>query len=285
MIDPEPDPGTASWRDHEDRPVRRPAPPGPAEPPFYRHIGDIQGADYRRNAFARHTDREVAVLRRHLRLEPGAMVLDVGCADARHLRALARDGIHGVGMDVSAALLRAAVVAARGDGVGDVVSLVLGDARRPPLRAGSFDAAICLNQGGFGTHPGTDRDVLAGVARSLRPGGRLAVTAYHALFAARHLGPGDAIDPLHLVHHHRSEVRGPGDHREEVDLWTTAYTARELIALARSVGLAVRALWGAEPGRYDGEGIGLDDPELLLVAERVSGDGGGVATPGRRPGR
>jgi SAM-dependent methyltransferase len=260
----------ATWRDREDRPVSRPPPPGPGSPPFYARIGDIQGPDYRRNAFARHTDHEVAVLRRELALTPGSLVLDVGCADARHLRALARDGIHGIGLDVSLALLRAAAAAALDEGVADRLTLVLGDGRRTPLGGASVDAAICLNQGGFGTHPETDRDVLAGVARALRPGGRLALTAYHALFAARHLAPGDALDPIHLVHHQRSEVRGPDDRREELDLWTTVYTARGLVDLVRSVGLAVRSLRGAEPGRYGGEGVGLDDPELLLLAERVT---------------
>ena len=50
--------------------------------------------------------------------------------------------------------------------------------------------AWTLCQGAFGTHPATDPDVLAGVASCVRPGGLVVVTAFHALFAVRHLVDG-----------------------------------------------------------------------------------------------
>src|SRR5690606_32534661 len=87
-----------SWRSHEDRAVEVASPPGPDEEAFYLPIGDFQGADYRRNAFASGTREEVATLAALLDLRPGTRVLDVGCGDARHLRALARDpGVDGLG--------------------------------------------------------------------------------------------------------------------------------------------------------------------------------------------
>jgi hypothetical protein len=44
-----------SWRDHEDRPVEAPEVPDIDAPAFYVPIGDLQGTDYRRNAFAKGT--------------------------------------------------------------------------------------------------------------------------------------------------------------------------------------------------------------------------------------
>ncbi len=261
----------SSWRDHADRPVVVPDPPGADDAPFYEPIGDFQGADYRRNAFAMGTRAEAAALAARLGLGPGSRVLDVGCGDGRHLRALAPIGVTGLGVDISRGLVEAATAAARAEGLDDL-RFVVGDARRleavDEVGAGGFDAAWSLCQGGFGTSPATDPDVLRGLVRAVRPGGTVAFTAFHALFAARHLVEGDAFDPVHLVHHQTSEVRGPDDARRRFDLWTAAYTVTDVVRLAEDAGLVVRGVWGAEPGRYDGTGVGLDDPELLVVGAR-----------------
>jgi SAM-dependent methyltransferase len=263
-----------SWRDDRDRPVVAPDVPGPDVPAFYVAIGDLQGEDYARNAFARGTSEEVAVLRTLVPLEAGTRVLDVGCGDARHLRALAADpGVAGVGLDVSPGLVAAARRAATRERVD--LEVEVADARHLVRylgdRAGSFDVAWSLCQGGLGTSPVSDPDVVRGLAAAVRPGGHVVVTVFHALFAARHLSPGDAFDPVHLVHHQRTEVRGPDHARETVDLWTTSTTVPGAVRSLEDAGLEVTDVRGVEPGAYGrrapGE-VALDDPELLLVARR-----------------
>ena len=263
-----------TFRDHRDRPVEVPQPPGAGEAAFYVPIGEFQGELYRRNAFAAHTTAEVDALAARTGLEHGQLVVDVGCGDGRHLRALARRGISGVGVDVSPALVEAARSAAdqerSGWPAGTELSFVTGDARHldavADLPRGGADVAWTLCQGAFGTHPATDPDVLAGVVSCVRPGGTVVVTAFHALCAVRHLVEGDAFDPVRLVHHQVSEVRGPDDARARFDLWTAAYTVPELVRLAETCGLEVVEVAGAEPGRYDAAAVRLDDPELLLLA-------------------
>jgi SAM-dependent methyltransferase len=262
-----------SWRDHADRPADVPAVPGPDEPAFYGPIGAFQGADYARNAFARGTAEEVAALRRLVPLGAGTRVLDVGCGDARHLRMLAHDGVVGVGVDVSPELVRAGREAAAREGV--EVDLRVGDARELPLRlgaeAGTFDVAWTLCQGGLGTSPASDPTVVAGLAAAVRPGGTVVLTLFHALFAARHLAPGDAFDPVHLVHHQSTEVRGPDHARATFDLWTASYTVRDAERLTTQAGLTLVEVRGVEPGAYgrrDAGEVALDDPELLVVAVR-----------------
>ncbi|MTV25310.1 class I SAM-dependent methyltransferase [Nitriliruptoraceae bacterium ZYF776] len=266
----------ASWRDHGDVPASVPPVPGADAPAFYVPIGDFQGADYRRNAFAAGTAEEVAALTAIAGLRAGSRVLDVGCGDARHLRALAREpGVVGLGVDVAPGLVDAARAAAAADGVGDHLEVRVGDARALTSalgeEVGTFDVAWSLCQGGFGTSPATDPAVLSGLAAAVRPGGRVLVTGFHALFAARHLAPGDAFDPVHLVHHQVSEVRGRDHARRRFDLWTASYTVRDLVAALHDVGLVVTGVRGVEPGAYgrraDGE-VALDDPELLVVARR-----------------
>lgn len=262
---------SSSWRDHRDEPVEVPPAPGPDDPPFYAPIGDFQGELYRRNAFAQATAAEADALADRLRLVPGSRLLDVGCGDGRHLRALAGRGITGVGVDISEGLIAAARAAAAAAGL-DGVRFVVGDARRlaavDGVEEGSFDAAMALCQGGFGTSPVSDPAIVAGLARALRPGGRLALTAFSALFAVRHLAPGDAFDPVSLVHHQTSEVRGPDHAVRRFDLWTAAYTVRDLVRLVEDVGLELVSVDGAEPGRYAASGSRLDDPELFVVAQR-----------------
>ena len=279
-----------SWRDADDRPTVVPPVPGPDVAPFYRPIGEFQGGDYRRNAFAAGTDEEVDVLERlaggsigaptgsslgqRSGLPAGSSILDVGCGDVRHLRVLLtrRPDLRGVGIDISPAL----VAAGRQMAAPELeLELVVGDARNLSEvlgdRTGTFDVVWSLCQGALGTSPVTDPVVLRGLAEAVRPGGVVLVTFFHALFAARHLTPGDAFDPVGLVHHQRAEVRGPDHARRSFDLWTASYTVREAVWLVQEAGLEVSSIRGVEPGSYahraDGE-VGLDDPELLLVAHR-----------------
>ena len=84
------------------------------------------------------------------------------------------------------------------------------DARALPFDA-EFDAAICLCQGAFGlmTADGDDEAVLAGIARALRPGGRLALTAFNAYFAREVPRPTPRSTPTAGSSHERTEVRDP----------------------------------------------------------------------------
>ena len=258
------------WRDHADRPVDRPSPPGPEDEAFYLPMMQFQGATYDRNAFTRGTAAEVAALVDRLGLTADTHLLDVGCGTGRHLRALAEEpGCTGLGVDVAPALVAVAEADAPPG-----VDFVVGDARDllgvPAVAAhrGRFDVAWTLSQGAFGTSPETDRDVVAAMAAAVRPGGTVVVAAFHALFAARHLVEGDAYDPVHGVHHQVSEVRGPDHERRRFDLWTTAYTVGELVRCCTDAGLVVDEVVGCEPGRYDSTSVRLDDPELLVVARR-----------------
>lgn len=262
----------ARWRDHEDRAVDRPSPPGGDEAAFYVPLMEFQGADYDRNAFAMGTAGEVAALAARLGLRAGDRVLDVGCGTGRHLRGVADDvGCLGVGVDVSPALVEVARGRAPAGctfAVGDARDLTAIPAVAAVVADRGFDVVWSLCQGAFGTSPATDPAVVAGMATAARPGGLVVLTAFHALFAARHLVDGDAYDVVHGVHHQRTEVRGPDHQRRWFDLWTTAYTVGEVVRLCAEVGLEVDDVVGCEPGRYDAEEVRLDDPELLVVARR-----------------
>ncbi|MEX2504989.1 MAG: class I SAM-dependent methyltransferase [Egicoccus sp.] len=260
-----------SWRDERDRPAEVPAPPTTEDPAFYLPIGEFQGAEYRRNAFAAGTAEEAGALWELAGLSAGTRLLDVGCGDGRHLRALAGRGVVGAGVDVSPALIDAA----RASEGGTDVEWLVGDARRLATvlgdRMGGYDVAWSLCQGALGTSSVSDPDVVRDLAAAVRAGGVVVCTFFSALFAARHLAPGDAFDPVHLVHHHRAEVRGPDHTRSTFSLWTASYTVRDAARLFADAGLVVERVHGVEPGAYGrraaGE-VGLDDPEILVVGRR-----------------
>lgn len=247
------------WTDRDGRPVEAPEPP--PEGSYYGPIGDFQGAEYDRNAFALGTEQEVAHLVTALQLELGMRIVDVGCGTGRHAAALAELGMEVVGVDLSHGLLRAAV--ARGGG-----RFVQADARAVPLPDGCADAVLCLCQGGFGITPGGDEQVLAELARLLRSGGRLALTAFSLAFAVRYLAPEDALDLSRGLVHSPAEVRGPDGARQVFDLWTACYSPAHLEALTRGLGLRPERLSGVEPGAYGRGQPRIDHPELLLIATK-----------------
>lgn len=243
------------------------APPVPTDY-WFGPLARFLGPAYLRNAFTKGTEQEVDFLVDALGLVPGQRVLDVGCGPGRHTLALARRGMHVVGIDASDEFVRLAREAAGAEEL-DATFEVL-DVRELALVDG-YDAVICLCQGGFGLLGGRDEvDVFGRIARAARPRGGMALSAFHAPFAIRHLDDGEHFDPATGVLHERATLRDEQGAEREFDLWTTCFTARELELLARDADLQDVTIHGVAPGRYRVASPALDAPELLLIARRGS---------------
>ncbi|MCP3988107.1 MAG: class I SAM-dependent methyltransferase [Actinomycetia bacterium] len=235
------------------------------------------GSAYLRYSFTKGTAQEVAALIEILELQPGQRVLDVGCGPGRHALAMAAAGCEVVGIDISSDFIAQATATAVEDGLVDKVSFMVGDARALTFDA-EFDAAISLCQGAFGlaggpgSSPRQDREldepIMAGIASSLRPGGRLALSAFSAYFQLRYLEDHDTFDAENGVNHETTSIRNPEGVEQGVELWTSCFTPRELRLLVRQVGLTPLAVHGVTPGAYRRQPATIDCPEFLLVAER-----------------
>jgi SAM-dependent methyltransferase len=239
----------------------------PPEEPWFDELARFLGPAYLRNAFTYGTEQEVRFLVEQLHLERGARVLDVGCGPGRHALALARRGMNVVGIDHSAEFVALARDTARAEGLDTVQfrELDVRELNEPP----TYDAVICLCQGGFGLLGGReDTALVARFAHALRPGGRLALTAFHVAFAVRFLDEGDDFDPATGVHHEQAVLRDPQGTEATYDLWTTCFTARELHLLSVAAGLVPDVIAGVAPGRYGLEPPRVEDPEILLLAHR-----------------
>jgi SAM-dependent methyltransferase len=244
----------------------------PPRPDWFNEIAKFLGKAYwapntsRVSAFTMGTEQEVEFLVDALGLEPGMRVLDVGCGPGRHALALARRGIDVEGVDLSPEFVRLARDAASAEALPATFREL--DVRELDVE-GEHDAVICLCQGGFGLLGGEDDDgVIARIGRAARPGGRIALTAFSLTFAARWLEDGDELDPRTGVLHEHATVRNPEGEERSFELWTTCFTARELVLLARTAGLEVEAVHGVRPGAYAATAPTLEHPELLLLARR-----------------
>jgi SAM-dependent methyltransferase len=229
---------------------------------WFEAMADHMGSAYLRYSFTKGTEQEVDFLVSALVLRPGMRVLDVGCGPGRHSHALARQGITAHGVDISHRFIELARESAPPGATFERL-----DARDLPFVA-EFDAAISLCQGGFGLVGERDPAVLDGMARAVRPGGRLALSAFSAYFAVRFLEDTDRFDAETGVNHERTTIKDEAGAEAEFDLWTSCFTPRELRLLCERSGLAVEGIWSVTPGRYGRRSPGLDEPKLLVLARR-----------------
>lgn len=244
---------------------------------WFEPLADHLGTAYDRYAHTKGTVQEVDHIVDVLELVPGQRVLDVGCGTGRHAIELSVRGIHVHGIDISRRFIDIATSAALHSderepqmrGVrSPLATFERGDARSMTFDS-EFDAVICLCQGAFGmmTADGEDAAVVAGMARALRPGGRLALSAFNAYFAVRYHDAAD-FDAATGVSHEITEIRSESGEARTADLWTGCYTPRELRLLLGAYGLAVESISSVEPGGYGTAAPSTESPEFLVLAHR-----------------
>jgi SAM-dependent methyltransferase len=132
------------------------------------------GRQWNRYDVARDEEDE-AVFRVKTGIDPrdlgGRLVLDAGCGGGRYARLAGRHGARVIGVDLSAAVEKAAALCA---GWPDV-TIVQADLLDLPLAEASFDVAFSI---GVLHHSPDPRRAFAQVAARVKPGGRLAVWLY-----------------------------------------------------------------------------------------------------------
>jgi SAM-dependent methyltransferase len=190
-------------------------------------------------------------------------VLDVGCGPGRHAHELARRGVSVHGIDISARFIALARASAPSG-----ATFARMDARRLSFDA-EFDVVISICEGAFGllTGDGENEEALAGMFRAVRPGGRLALTAFNAYYSVRYQTDAD-FDAATGISHERTEIRDETGRAVETDLWTTCFTPRELRLLFERVGFVVDELWAIEPGDYRPTPPDTEHAEFLVIAGR-----------------
>ncbi len=236
---------------------------------WFEPLADHLGAAYLRYSFTKGTRQEVDFVVDALGLEAGMRILDVGCGPGRHARDLASRGYEVHGVDISQRFVdiaRSLWDAERGSSGSATFERL--DARSMTFDT-EFDAVICLCQGAFGlmTADGGDREVIAGIARALRPGGRLALSAFSAYFAVKYHVDAH-FDADSGVSHESTEIKSESGEPRTVDLWTGCYTPRELRLLLDRHGVQVDFIASVDPGAYALQPATTESPEFLVLATR-----------------
>jgi cyclopropane fatty-acyl-phospholipid synthase-like methyltransferase len=151
------------------------------------------GAGYGSTGYT--TRAQADELARHLKLQPGDRLADIGSGSGWPGLYLAqRTGCHVIGTDLPLDGLQRARARAIDDGLDGRASYVMATGRNQPLRPASFDALVhtdvlcCL---------GPKLAVLRACHQLLRPGGRMAFTTIHVA---------DDLDP---ARHRRAVRAGP----------------------------------------------------------------------------
>lgn len=152
-----------------------------------------------------HLDRFLADLAATAAGQPPLALLDIGCGDGRLTKRLHDRGFSVTGVDVNPAAVRAAeAVAATADETGRPIRFQEADmaADLPPrLDAAPFDVVVCQLVLSIIGDDGRRRNLLRHARKSLRPGGRLYLSAsgvsdsinagYATLYAADFLETGE----------------------------------------------------------------------------------------------
>ena len=231
------------------------------------------GRAYLRYSFTKGTEQEVGFLVDALDLGADQLVLDGGCGPGRHSLALARHGLRVVGIDLASRFLELARADART--ATPTPAFVRADVTVPPFRPSVFDVVVCFCQGGFGLLGGgiDEQIALSGLAGLVRPGGRLAFTAFSAYYAQRWRAEEASFDITTGLHREMAVVKSEsGSEERTFDLVTTCFTPRELRLMAGAAGLRIDAMWSVEPGKWAEREPEADLPELLVLASRPEVD-------------
>lgn len=229
------------------------------------------GPAYLRYSFTKGTVREIDELLRRVPLERGARILDVGCGPGRHAHELGRRGFEVHGVDISETFIDVARTEAP-----DGVTFEVKDARAMTFES-EFDLVLSVCQGAFGMSGGPaagetldpDREILAGMARAVKPCGYVVFTAFNAYLQMANLIDGNDFDAERGVHRETTEVRDPEGAAKPVELWTTCFTPRELRLMCETAGLTVESMTAATPGDWSERPPSADAEEHLVVARRT----------------
>ena len=232
---------------------------------------------YRPQFTPERTAAETRFIAESVKAPAGGDVLDLACGFGRHAIGMAKLGYNVTGLDFNPRYLE--IAAADADAAGVRIDWRTGDMRRLGFDR-AFDAVYSYFTSFGYFDDDENEEVLAGIARALRPGGsvllemanrdRLLTHPQERTWSQRDDGAllmeeitlewvtSRVISRQHLI-----DPQGGTQVTKEFSLRT--YTCAELSALLRRQGLAVRAVFGG----IEGQPYMPDSRRLAIVAERV----------------
>jgi ubiquinone/menaquinone biosynthesis C-methylase UbiE len=246
----------------------------PLQPVDWKSFFDAHAPRYLENPFTKWTGAEVDFLAKLMELRAGMSLLDMGCGTGRHAVEFAKSGLCVTGVDLSSGMLDEARKAARAAGVD--VEWIQADATKFASEK-SFDAAVCLCEGGFGLigegedPVAHDLAILRNVHRALKPGGPFVLTALNGYSIIRqmtdeHVKEG-RFDPATMMAAYADEWQLP-EGPTRIVVRERLFIPPEVVAMMRVAGFAVEHVWGGTAGEWGQRPLRLDEVEAMYVARK-----------------
>lgn len=225
----------------------------------------------------RELRREIDFVEQALGLGPGSLVLDLACGTGGQAVALAKRNYRVVGVDLSLSMLARAGEAAQE--AGQKINFIHGDMRDLGFDR-TFDGVYCVGTSFGYFDEETNRKVLEGVFRALRPGGSFlleVVNRDYVIGKQPNLTWFQGRDAVCMeetnfnyinsrLYVSRQLILGGGARQSKHDYSLRVYSLHEVGLLLHSTGFTVNHVSGnlATPGAF----FGSDSPRLIIRAER-----------------
>lgn len=253
--------------------------------PWYEALFANYAKKYDNEVFTQGTIGECDFLEKELDYSKSLRILDVGCGTGRHAIELTARGYSVTGIDLSESQLARAREKASARGLN--IDFQRHDARHLTFDK-EFDAAIMLCEGAFPLME-TDEmnfEILRGVARSLKEGGKFIFTTLNGLFPLYHSveeftasasasgsgGQGatyrsNTFDLMTFRDHNVTELEDDSGNQMTLESNERYYVPSEISWLLKSLGFKTIDIFGAHLGAYSREHkLTTGDFEMLVIA-------------------
>jgi len=231
--------------------------------------------DLYEEADTRLAQQEVQQVVTLLHPQNGTCILDLCCGYGRHSIPLAQRGFQVTGVDLSATQIQHAREVAENAHVH--LDYHVADARKLDFQ-GAFDVVLNMFVSfGFFKEEHEHKQMLQGVQRALKPGGKLLLDLWNREKEIREFKPTtcESIRDLIVLKewqfvavagrlNWKNTVIFADGKRESWEHSVRAYTVAELKALVEEVGLQFEAVYG----NLAGEEYSLDSPSAIIIATK-----------------
>jgi len=248
----------------------------PAGKKEWQQFFDAHAPYYDQNGFTQNTVAEVDFLLTLYPIVPNSRILDIGCGTGRHSVELAKRGYRVTGLDLSEGMLN--VARAKAEAAGVEVTWIQADATDFSFED-SFDAAICLCEGGVGLIEKSenaevhDLAIFQNIARSLAPNAPFVLTALNGYSIIRQMKD-------EMVHEGRFDTATMmANYQDQWDLPEGSviktirerlFIAPEVVRMLQSAGFVVDNVFGGTAGHWGRRFLSLDEVEAMYVCRRKS---------------
>ena len=233
--------------------------------PWYQELYE-NFESYGDEPYTQNTHLEVDFVEQVIGGDRSKGILDIGCGNGRHSLELARRGYTVLGVDLSESMLAQGRRAAAAENL--AVRFMQCDARELPF-INQFDVAIMLCEGAFSLMEDDAMDtlILCNIARALKPGGQLVMTAPNAACMLAQ-PPNAAFDLTTLRETFTLSKTLPDGSSNTLDCTQRYYTCPELRCLLKEAGFpSVEFFACTEAGYQRGEKPARSHFEFGAIAE------------------